>query len=296
MAWHSWLTENRGASRLEKEFRLLSVEAERLTARPAFKASAECKSMQDSLASCSKSSSAKPRDVEGAWADLNAARMYLLYALRPDELAAKKVILLLEKDKVTNWRRNAIEKLLENKPGTAADVAEATFLLNEYNANQYYKIWLAADQLGILMWLSACGLALLVPLLVLVHKDWNASFHTGWKPAAWSVTMLSAVLFFGIEGGAFSVAQGLFPDLGKSKVPDRVANNWTMLIRALFGSVAGMAGYAFLQADLLKLRTILGNDDLATRLAVAFIFGYTGEKLISSVSSSLLTRAGTRTG
>jgi hypothetical protein len=144
---------------------------------------------------------------------------------------------------------------------------------DEYNANQYHKIWLTSDQLRLLCFVT--GIAALVTLASLIFLPQNQD--------EWSARTLLAVSSFGILGAGFSVSQTMIGMASASKIPDYVANQWTTFMRTLFGSVTALAGYVFFASKILKIS--LGDDQnqLASYLAVAFVFGYGGEKLIKKI-------------
>ena len=71
-----------------------------------------------------------------------------------------------------------------------------------------------------------------------------------------------------------------------TKIPERVANQFVTTARALFGAGAGLAGYAFYQSKVLDIH--FGGDSIpGGALAVAFLFGFAGERLIARVLGSL---------
>jgi len=66
------------------------------------------------------------------------------------------------------------------------------------------------------------------------------------------------------------------------RIPERVTNQRVTFTRALLGAVSGFVGYIFFQSGLFKI--INGGGQLSALLAVSFIFGYTGERLVSKVA------------
>jgi hypothetical protein len=160
---------------------------------------------------------------------------------------------------------------------TADRLIEATALRDEYSANQYHKIWLMADQLGVLFWLSLLALAGF--LIALFRLNPLAS-------DGWSVRMVVAVTAVGILGASFSAAQSLITNSAKDRIPERVANHYVTMIRALFGAAAGLAGYAFLRSNLVNI-VMTEKPALGASVAIAFLFGYAGERLVAGIAASI---------
>ena len=100
------------------------------------------------------------KDVEGAWHCLNAARRMAVFGLARDEIAMRARVLREESQKVFSWRPKAMQTLLtvEDSELTAERLVEAIALRDEYSGNQYYKVSLVADQLGMLLLLSVAAL------------------------------------------------------------------------------------------------------------------------------------------
>ena len=223
-------------------------------------------------------------EIEGGWISLHAARRNMVYGLSRMELGIQAAILREETQKVSSWRSKVMKNILAVPDDrlTANHVREAMALRDEYAANQYHKIWLTGDQLGVV--LKICGLAvpLLLPLIV------SFSQHSEGSLTPWGYQMVTAVLFFGLLGSAFSVAQSLMKDTNEAKILERVANHFVTIARTLFGGVTGLAGYAFLESKVLNIT--FGEDNSAgAALAIAFLFGYTGERLVARVADSVST-------
>lgn len=222
------------------------------------------------------------RDLEGGWACLHAAHRAQLFGLEPAELALRAAMLREEAKKLIDspWRGKAIEYLVSVPPAklTADRVSEAAALRDEYFANQYHKIWLTADQLLVL--LGLCALASVGLLFLLVGKPMPSELR-------WDRQMVAAILLFGLLGAGFSAAQSLTAASSGLKIPERMANAYVTVTRTLFGSIAGLASYAFLSSQLFSINIGNGSNKAALALAVAFAFGYAGEKLVARVAGAL---------
>jgi hypothetical protein len=230
------------------------------------------------------------REVEGGWVCFHAARRHAVLGLSPADLALQASMLRAEAKKFKSWRSDEMTKLLsvDDNRLTPSHVINAIALRDEYSSNQYYKIWLTGDQLAILLMIFVLGLSLLAPLVVFFsrHPDATIASHQEATVAQWGVQMVTAVLFFGLLGAAFSATLSLISATSDVRVPERIANRFVTSARAIFGAGAGLAGYAFYESKILDMR-IGGDNGPAGALAVAFIFGFTGERLIASVLGSL---------
>jgi hypothetical protein len=228
----------------------------------------------------------KDGDIEGSWQCLHMAERQTVYSFNDEELKLRAMLLQKESSKMTGWRVDAMQELLKAQPITHTKVELAMALRDEYDGNLYHKIWLTADQLGLLAWISFPLSALLLPLVIHSHMRGVGAAHD--DPNPWGWAMVLAVLYLGILGSTFSAAQSLMSlTIDSSRIPQRVANHWVTLIRCLFGSVAGIAGYAFYRSGLVNIRIGNDSDAIAVSLTVAFIFGYAGEKLIARVAETL---------
>lgn len=222
------------------------------------------------------------RDVEGGWVCLHAARRYAMHGIAQAELAMQASILNEEANKFSSWRAKQMQSLVSVKdtPVSAGHVINAMALRDEYFSNQYHKIWLTGRQLAILLVISGLGLLLLVPLVVFYSR------YPGCTIPPWGYQMVAAVLFFGLLGAAFSAAGSLMNTTSEKKVPEQVANQFVTSARSLFGAGVGLAGYALYQSKALDIH--FGSDAIpGSALAVAFLFGFAGERLIARVLGSL---------
>jgi hypothetical protein len=223
-------------------------------------------------------------DIEGGWLCLHAARRHALFGLDQVELATQASILREEANKVSSWRGKVMKSILSVPDDrlTATHVADAMAMRDEYAANQYHKIWLMGDQLGVLLKICALALPLLAPLVLFFTR------HPDGALVPWGYQMVSAVLLFGLLGASFSTAQSLINSTHEGRILERVANHFVTIARALFGAAAGLAGYAFIESGVLNI-SFVTNDPTGGALAIAFLFGYTGERLVARVAGSLST-------
>ena len=284
----SWIMGERAYARLRREFLTFQVDLNYLAGRQGSdrrwieSANLELERAREFL---------ELKDVEGGWHCLHAAQRYAIHGLDSEQLADRAVLLSAEKQKLSPWRAKAIETLLSDKSKlTAERLIEATKLRDDHDANQYHKIWLTADQLGLLSYTSFIGLVFLAPIISYFHYQQFEIRDKTWiqvPPSPWGFTMVVAVLVLGMLGGAFSVVQSIITDTSDARIPERVANHWVTFIRALYGAVAGLAGYCFLLSNIVNIKIGDGKDSVAIGLTVAFLFGYAGERLIAKMADSV---------
>lgn len=224
------------------------------------------------------------RNIEGGWMSLHAARRHAIYGLSPDELLLQASMLRAEAKKIQSWRGEEMVKLLDVKDSelTVYRIVDATALRDEYFSNQYHKIWLVGSQITILLACCGAGLLLLfVPFLVSSSRQPQDTLNP------WGYQMVGAVLFFGLLGAAFSAAGSLMNPNATAKIPERVANLFVTIARTFFGSGVGLAGYAMYQAKALNFHFGDDTSGPGSALAIAFLFGFTGELLIARVLGTL---------
>ena len=141
-------------------------------------------------------------------------------------------------------------------------VADAMALRDEENTNQYYKTRLTGDHLRTL--LIICGLAVIALLPFMLLDGWPRT--------------VAPVLLFGLLGSSFSAAHSLMRGKNESRIP----NVFVMLTPVLFGTIAGLAGYATFEylAWLLKI----SGPHIAGVLALAFLFGVLTQRILARLA------------
>jgi 8-oxo-dGTP diphosphatase len=279
-SWPWFQGRGRSYARLLREFEVFRVELAFLEHRGCPKETDWVAATYDQLGNVERY--LEDEDIEGGWLSLHAARRNMVFGLSKTELAIQAAILREETAKVSSWRGKVMKNILSvTDDRLAADrVKEAMALRDEYAANQYHKIWLMGDQLGVLLKIRGLAVPLLVPLIVFFSR------HSEGSLPPWGYQTVMSVLFFGLLGATFSVAQSLINDTNEARIVERVANHFVTIARAFFGGVAGLAGYAFLESKVIHIS--LGTDDsTGGALAFAFLFGYTGERLVARVAGSV---------
>ena len=272
----SWSRGGRAYARLLREFEAFRVELAFLEQRSHREDSSWVGAAKDQLDNVHRY--LQTRDIEGGWYCLHAAQRLALFGLNGSEIKNRAQILRGESRKISSWRALAMNDLLDVARGelTVDRLVDATALRDEYAANQYHKIWLMADQLGVLFWLSLASILIFLGALQLLRRE----------TADWSVPLVVTVVTVGILGASFSAAQSLITNSAQGRIPERVANHYVTIIRALFGATAGLAGYMFLRSGLFKIAAT-EQPGLGISLAIAFLFGYAGERLIAGIAASV---------
>jgi hypothetical protein len=217
------------------------------------------------------------RDLNAAWLNFNAARRQIVYGLDPAGLANRARALQEESDKLSSWRSRAIAKILDKECGplTPEKLALALEVRDEFFQNQYHKLALVADQFKVLLVLAALALGTFVALWTTPLPD-DADLL--------NPRLIAAILLMGLLGGAFSSAKALFTGAAKGTIPERMIESLVTLVRTMFGAAAGLAGYLFYESGILHIT--VGENGTATDLAIAFLFGYAGERLVSKIADA----------
>jgi 8-oxo-dGTP diphosphatase len=282
--WRRWLwSQKHDYARLLRELRAFRVELALLEARSQQQDRSWAAAAWDQLNNVAHYLEKKNKDVEGGWVCFHAARRYAMHALDQQELALEASMLRAESAKFSSWRADEMKRQLAvaDEEIEPKRVANAMALRDEYASNQYHKIWLMGDQLSTLLIIAFLGLLLLLPPLVVC-----SSLYPDCPLHPWGYQMVTAILFFGLLGAAFSTAGSLMSATAQTKIPERVANRFVTITRSLFGAGVGLAGYAFYQSKVLDIH--LGSEGSPSgALAVAFLFGFAGERLIARVLGSL---------
>jgi hypothetical protein len=277
-----WFGGRRSRARVVRELSVLRVDFLCLCANnPVFASNADAIAVKTHIQDAENFYRAS--DSEGAWGSFHAAQRAALSGITKQELDARIISLQAESTKLPDWRRDAIHILLAK--GDIASVQAAMRLRDEHSANVYHKIWITSDQFKFLVCACVAGLLLATPLgfFIRAHTPSQLAGNNALEaPPIWSFTMLSTILGIGICGGCFSVALSMFSNMKAVSIPERVANQWTTSIRAIFGGIGGLAGYSFAHTGLFTIGKG-GTDSIAFDISTAFIFGYTGERLIARI-------------
>lgn len=223
----------------------------------------------------------KAREIEGGWVCLHAAQRQTVFGLDQRELCNRADTLrrwAMTKT-IATWRAEAIaNSLAGDEQLTPERVSFAMALRDEHFANQYHKVWLTGDQLLILV--DICVPALLIFVILI---GFYSRIFSGYSAAdAWNWPPVLAVMILGLLGASFSCAQSLIGNTGTKSIPERVADHYVTVTRIFSGAIAGLASYSFYVSKAFALK---GVEGIGAAFTIAFIFGYTGEKLIARVAN-----------
>jgi 8-oxo-dGTP diphosphatase len=225
------------------------------------------------------------KDIDRGWRCLNAAQRMELFGLAesdPIALQAKAQTILREaSEKVTGWRKQAIEDLLgtegqvKHKLGVT-EVFYAHQVLYEHYDNLYHKLGAIRRQLTLLA---------LIALLALLTTILRAAYGLPLAGAAVSIEdpqFVVSVALFGLMGaslsGIFSLAAG---SIG-ARIPERLLNSWISVARLVTGAVAALVVYNFLISGLLQIG---GETTSGLILAVSFAAGFSERLVVRAVES-----------
>jgi hypothetical protein len=154
-------------------------------------------------------------------------------------------------------------------------VAEAERHLGERHANLYRRLDHLRDQLVLL---GAAGM-LAFGLLIWLLLDDVIPIKTEKLD---DPDIVGGVALFGILGGALSGALSLMKGSDDRAIPEVLSTGVTTLFRPVVGAIAGLASYAFLQADLFSVRAS------SAAYAVAFAAGFS-ERIVAKAAESIQT-------
>lgn len=284
---YSWLDKlfhlRRARARLARECEVFSVELGFLEARSKCHDDSWVRAARQLLSAAKRYQQAG--EIEGGWVCLHAAQRQTLFGLERDELICRAESLRREVKKpganFSAWRVESIETSLQQEDQiTAERVKLAMALRDEHFANQYHKIWLTGDQLRILI--GICGPAFFFLVLCI---GFNSQLFSSYSTAdAWKWPTLLAVLLFGLLGASFSCAQALIGDAGSRSVPQRMTDHYVTVTRVFSGAIIGLASHVFFISGAFTIKGL--ENSIGAAFTVAYIFGYTGEKLVARVANS----------
>lgn len=217
--------------------------------------------------------------VDEGWKYFHAAKRMTIFGYSKDELMFRaKEIQREAKDKLSSWRKEVVETLLDKERITADRLYKATFVLDENYTNQYFRIALLQDQFKVL-----CYILLLSLTAILFHLRSSNQFADLSSQAPASGKMLVAVILFGLLGGSVSAIFSLTGTTIKTKIPQQIAHNVITLARVFVGAASAVGIYILLSAGIIKDFA----PSIAVVLALSFVSGFT-ERFVKRAIESVL--------
>jgi 8-oxo-dGTP diphosphatase len=224
--------------------------------------------------------------LDEGWKCLHAARRMAIYGLENDELKAKANVFLQEADKLSSWRKKALEKLLSSvltaKSIDKETIYQAALLIDEHYDNQAFKQRKLQDYIVFL------GSVLLVVVLMILWWVFGV-FDPRCVPMEARGPDSISVLLFGLFGGAISAALSVEKNTLQAKVPELAAQTWINVFRIIIGGAAALFVFTVMKArfvdDLLpsKLAEMIRAGSNAAFLAVAFVAGFSDRLVLKGV-------------
>jgi hypothetical protein len=210
-------------------------------------------------------------DAHSAWSLLKLARRLALHAHgeNPDLLAAQGQRLLAEaSEKLTNWRKVAVEKTLatsKEEPPTVEQLIEAQAYLDEHFDNLYYKMRISLQRLMVLPWLFLGVLAVLWLSTALhpqpVDPDRGAGVLT-------SQSRLFLVALMGMLCALLSLA--ITTRTAGKRVPEELSKGNEVFLRIMIGVVSAVAVSIGIEAGLLGILESRGSSLFLVAIAAGF--------------------------
>jgi ADP-ribose pyrophosphatase YjhB (NUDIX family) len=223
------------------------------------------------------------KKIDNGWKFFHSANRLESYILDSDDLKVKARMLLSEtnkSDKLSPWRKGAINKLLMDKRGikpslTQAEVCQAYFIRDESFNNLYIRLRLLRNQfltLEVLLFL-VLTLIMCLPSIPKTTKD----------TPLFSKDILAAVILFGLLGGTVSAILSTAKTSTKTKISEQIATSMITLMRVLVGAASALAVYTFLRAGVIFSEML---PSVGLIMAMSFASGFS-ERLVKQAVESL---------
>jgi hypothetical protein len=220
-------------------------------------------------------------DIDEGWKCLHVARRLEILNEQTDELIAVKMRLDKESTKLTSWRKEAVTALLgevtNNKP-CKAKIYQAAALLDGHYDNMAYK-----DHLQLInSWQ-------LTFILILIFMSWIY-----WKFPKPDSDLF--VAFFGVLGATISAIFAMLDTKGSPRIPEMVSTIRITFLRLIVGPVAAIIICYFVKADFCKsvftdkFCSFVEKNEITTTTIIAFVAGFSGEKLVRRVVENVLKK------
>lgn len=209
-------------------------------------------------------------EVRGGLYRVNAARRMCFLAVGGQEFGPLTESLRLEAASFASWHGEAIRKLLDADGAKDIHTVHKAMELRD-KALELKYVWLkfVVRQRSIVASLAALGvisLILFFKLSAVAGGNLGVTWHS-----------LTLVALAGWLGGCFASNLTIAAIPIDENLPDSTAVG----VRTIFGSVFALAGFSLSKSGILASK--LFSDEVGSVIALAFIFGFTGERLIPSL-------------
>jgi 8-oxo-dGTP diphosphatase len=155
----------------------------------------------------------------------------------------------------------------------------ATWVLDEHNDNQYFKLQLFLDQVKIQLGILT-GLVILIAVLLVAQTSaiTNRAITANDGPF-----IVIAALLFGMLGASVSALQSIVQRGQGGKIPGQMAGRWITLTRPFIGAASALVTLLLFGAGVVAL----GQPGIAALCAIAFFSGFS-ERFVTGVLESSL--------
>lgn len=230
-------------------------------------------------------------DEETGWRCFLASQRMELFGLDEWNKEALKVkggaILCEGKEKLTSWRKRAVEDLLaeenageskndrhrfsEEKAAKVFNVFEASLILHGHYSNVHQKLRTLREQFTNLAIVAGLAAALWA-VVVLPMFGIQGNLGEG--------RLIPSVILFGVMGAAMSGILSLSRDSTKARIPDLLVRGWIIVVRPVVGALSALAVYLFLISGILQL----GQLSPGLILAFSFAAGFSERLVVRTMS------------
>jgi 8-oxo-dGTP diphosphatase len=159
----------------------------------------------------------------------------------------------------------------------------ATWVLDEHNDNQYFKLQLFLDQVKIQLAILT-GLVILIAVLLVAQTSAITNRAITAKDGPFIVI---AALLFGMLGASVSALQSIVQRGQGGKIPGQMAGRWITLTRPFIGAASALVTLLLFGAGVVAL----GQPGIAALCAIAFFSGFS-ERFVTGVLESSLAPPG----
>lgn len=211
-------------------------------------------------------------DIDTGWKCFMAAQRMELLGLTDDkEKEAAAQVIHAEAEKLTSWRKQAVQKLVKpTKRPIIENLYQAALIRDEHYSNQAYKDGLRRSYAFIL----ACILSVVILAVI-----WMA--YQDRLPGTTDADTLTVVAIFGLFGAATSAVLRAPGAADPSRIPELTSTIRVTLLRLLVGAASAILIYFVVKSNMYSA-IITTRPDVLAILVLAFVSGFT-ERLVMRV-------------